>query len=431
MPLIRPPPTAPQASTSSPSLENKTAPPFAPCTRSQFTAGKNDWLQITSPHPFPNIDICPDCFNTSIKNTYYAQFIKPAAEKPEDVSTRCDLSIIWMKIAYAWLYTHNYPDLSLLGTLSELQDPEGACPNLDSESVEVKKGGKASSTRTWYCLHDPRTDSLVDEMTICSNCVTILTTITPQLRGVFAAAEGGQKVLATCDLMVPSQDRTAQYIDQFLGVAENVIKDGHRDVTPAIEYIKKWAPIPYCPKFNNVSGQKCWSLSHVVPEWTICEQCYITHVAPLYHKSPQPLVLSQVSALPQAPQGKFHCQLYSPRLQQYWQDACTTNDLAGLQHKIRERDQKMVEVKQKLEHMAMQYEQQKMQAQYHFQMMNIEQANAMTASMSWSVGGYYGVPADFRGANAQMSQAGQLYLQANMILDNYRMLEKEWADYWE
>ncbi|KAF2180333.1 hypothetical protein K469DRAFT_672760 [Zopfia rhizophila CBS 207.26] len=430
MPLVRPPPTSNTSSITS-SQPTKQIPPFANCKRTQFEAGKNDWFQITAPHHYTNFDVCPDCFNSSIKPTAYARFFSPQPPKPEGVRTRCDFSDLWVRIAWAWLYSQGVPDLTLLGSITEMQDPEGSCPNLDSENEEVKKKQKPSATRTWYCLRDPRTGELVEDLTVCSHCILQIDTITPCLRGIFVPAAGGQKVAATCDLMVPYSERTIKYLDQFIDVAEKTLKTGYRIVTPLTDYVKKWAPIPTCPKSTRIQGRKCWSMSSAVPEFTVCEECYIEHIQPALSKPSPALVFSQLSIQPQIPPSGFHCQLSSPRLQQYWADACSTSDLALLRQKIMQRNTKSNEFTQKLEGMRMQYEQQKIQAKFHYDMMLMEQSSALNASLAWQIGGGWGGPTDFRATNAHMSQGAQMEMQANMTLANMQMVEKEWKDFWE
>ncbi|KAF2006750.1 hypothetical protein P154DRAFT_455656 [Amniculicola lignicola CBS 123094] len=431
MPLIKQaPPSA--SSTTTTSTGKPAVPPFADCTRTTFEPGKTDWFQITG---IPDIDICPDCYNTSIKPTPYSRFISTASPKPEDVSTRCDFGDTWIRIAWAWTYTQSFPDLSLLGQVAQIAPAEGKCPNLDTENEEVKKGGKPPASRVWYCLNDPKTGELVEDMTMCSHCITHICTILPSLNGIFLPAAGGQQALATCDLMVPKQSRTFKYIDQILEVAEKALDSGReRDVTPLVAYIRKWAPIPVCPKWERVSGQKCYNMASVAPEWTICEECYITHIGPITNPAtapfPRPLILMQISATPSVPSSGFTCQLYSARLQQYFKDACTTNNVADLKRKVGERDRKLVEVKRELERMRAQYDQFRMQAEYHYQMMVINQSSALAHSIGW-VGSGWSVPTNTHATNESMNRGGEAALQADMIWANLKALEKEWADDWE
>ena len=73
------------------------------------------------------------------------------------------------------------------------------------------------------------------------------------MRGVFGAAAGGASCPATCDLMVLNSQRSLNYIDQIVKVAEKTLKTGYRDLTPAAEYIEKYALLPECP--NSLSAK--------------------------------------------------------------------------------------------------------------------------------------------------------------------------------
>ncbi|KAH7396456.1 hypothetical protein BKA66DRAFT_409243 [Pyrenochaeta sp. MPI-SDFR-AT-0127] len=432
MPLIRTPPQIPTSS-SSEAQHAKQLPTLGECPRPNFVAEHNDWLQIIRPIPFPDFDICPDCYNTSFRNTSYGPCISTVPPKPENVSTRCDFSDLWNRIAYAWLYTQNAPDLTLMGSVSEIQhDEDGACPNLNLEDTEVKKGGKPAVTRKWYCLFDPRTNVLVEDLTICADCVAHINLICPGLNGIFRPVDNGRKLLATCDLMMlgAGQARCVDYLDQIINVAEKTLQTGVRNVTPLVEYIKKWAPIPFCQKGSVVAGEKRFTLPSTVPEFTACEECYTKHIRPLYSESPQPYILSQMQSSV-ASTGGFTCDLYSPRLQQYFQDAHSTNNLQDYRQKLVARNNKLQEVKLQLERMKQEYRQLKAQSEMHMQLMQMEQATAMSASLAWTTSSWSAPPIDWRASNAQMNQGSQMAVQAAMVLDNIKLLEKEWAEYWE
>lgn len=96
-------------------------PPFADCPRSQYATGHQDWYMISGPQQFPNFDICPTCFNTSIKPTTYARFFSQSPPKPETMAIQCDFSNLWVRIAWAWLFSQSAPDASLLGVITAIQ----------------------------------------------------------------------------------------------------------------------------------------------------------------------------------------------------------------------------------------------------------------------------------------------------------------------
>jgi septal ring factor EnvC (AmiA/AmiB activator) len=72
-------------------------------------------------------------------------------------------------------------------------------------------------------------------------------------------------------------------------------------------------------------------------------------------------------------------------LQQYFQDAVSTNDLATLRQKIVARDRKLQETKQELERLKIQLAQQNMQIRSHQQMALINQQSALSSSLAWQV----------------------------------------------
>ena len=392
MPLVRPPPQ----STSSPTdtLHTKQRATFGPCPRPNYVPGHDDWLQITSPKRYPDFDICPSCYNTSLRNTRYGPYISPTGPKPETISTRCDFSDLWNRIAYAWLFTQNAPDLTLMGNVAAIQhDEDGICPNLNHEDPEVKNGGNPATTRTWYCLRDPKTDTLIEDLTVCSDCVGHINLIFPCLNGIFRPVAGGQKLLATCDLITlgDRQARFLEYLDRIIDVAEKTLENGTRDVSPLTEYIKTWAAIPICTKGGIVTGEKRYSLPSTVPEFTACEECYTKYIQPLLNSSPPPRILSQLEvSVPTT--GSYTCDLYTPRLQQYFQEACTTNDLQGYRQKLMARNTKAQEVKIQLTRMKQECQQLKVQSKMHMNMMQMEQTSAMVSSMAWSTSSWGAPP---------------------------------------
>jgi hypothetical protein len=293
-----------------------------------------------------------------------------------------------------WLFQQGQPDLSLLGEIASIQrDKDGICPNFNMEDPEVKKGGKPAVTRTWYCLRDPKNGSLVEEMTACSDCVAHINIIFPCLKPLFAPIADGQALLATCDLMTQGdgQQRCLEYVDKIASVAESTLETKTRDVTPLIDFVKKWGPVPVCQKGKLVTGEKQYSFQSMGSEFTACEDCYLKHMEPLYSSSPQPAILSQLKAEGPHPNG-FMCDLFSPRLQSYFTDVCRTNDLSTFRQKLQARNNKMQELNIQLGRMKQEYQQLKMQENMHMSQMRIAQSQATTASMQWSVSGWIGPP---------------------------------------
>lgn len=188
------------------------------------------------------------------------------------------------------------------------------------------------------------------------------------------------------------QARCVDYLDAIIDVAEATMKTGTRDVAPLVTHIRKWAPIPFCPKYNVVENRTQYTLPTSVPEFTACEECYTKHIAPLRSKSPLPRVLSQLqSSMPIAGTG-FSCDLYSPRLQKYFADAVTTNDLASYRQKLIARNNKLQETKLQLERMGQEHRQLQVQSDMHMQLMLNEARSAASQSLAWTMSSYQAPP---------------------------------------
>jgi chromosome segregation ATPase len=90
------------------------------------------------------------------------------------------------------------------------------------------------------------------------------------------------------------------------------------------------------------------------------------------------------------------CDLYSPRLQTYFTDACRTNDLSTFRQKIQARNNKMQELDIQLARMKQEFQQLKMQENMHMNQMRIAQSQARMASTQWTVSGWIGPPVSTR-----------------------------------
>ncbi|KAH7071797.1 hypothetical protein BKA63DRAFT_58159 [Paraphoma chrysanthemicola] len=430
MPLIRP--SAPAASASDTS-QTEQFPTLQTCARPNFVSGHNDWLQISSPTPFPHFDICPDCYNSAFRNTRYGSLIAKGPPKPENVSAKCAFSGLWERTAYWWLFIQQAPDLNLLGTLARVQrDEDGACPNMNFEDPEVKNGGKGTATRRWHCLRDPRTTKLIEELTVCSDCVFHVEHIFPSLKGMFEVVAGGQKLSGMCDLMMlgHGQERCIHYLERIMEVAKQAEELGFRDISSLAEYVRTWASVPFCKKGANVVGEAQYSLPTTVPDFTACEECYMKHVQPLMQSRPRPTLLSQITSSIPPPGHAFMCDLYSPRLQQYFREVCATNDIPTFRRKLAERNDKMREIDMQLGRMKQEYQQLKAQSNTHMSMMHVERMRATSQSTAYIASRWIAPPMDWSATNALMNKANQLSIQAAGILDKMTLLEKQWNDYW-
>jgi len=185
----------------------------------------------------------------------------------------------------------------------------------------------------------------------------------PGLTNVFAPAAGGQKVLATCDLMMLGYGTTRclSYLDQIMEAGENSLKTGTLSITPLLRYFRKWGLVPICQRESKTNGGKCYTIPSVGPDWTACEECYLTHVEPVLSTSP---VLRDITS--STPATGFTCTMYTPRLRSYFQAYLSTADAASLRHNVRARTQKLADSKRQLETLQLEHQNLKKQADCMF-----------------------------------------------------------------
>lgn len=393
MPLVRPPPLA-NSTTVAASESNSDFPALQPCPRANFESGHNDWLQITSPQRFPDFDLCPDCYNTAFRNTRYASCITPGPSKPDGGPVACDFAQPWNRLAYHWLYATQQPNLNLMGEMARLRlDEDGACPNFNPSDAEVQNGGKPVVTRSWYSVRDPHTNTPLDEVTACSNCVARVYLLFPYLDGIFMSVANGEKLPATCDLITLGkwQLRSAHTVEVIFYTASQKLETGTLDIKPLITHVKKWGLVPLCEKGATVTNQKRFCLrNNQVPEFTACEECYLKHIEPIIPQHND--ILADVQAEVTNPPSGFTCDLYSHKLQQYFTDAITTKDFIGWRQKIIARNNKMQELNMQLERMKREHRQLSVQSEAQMSQMRIATMRATTARTSWVTTGWIAPP---------------------------------------
>lgn len=392
MPLVKP--SLPPRPSSSVDQQNGHVPTFALCPRRNFATEEANWFHITAPTPFPGVDICEQCYNTSIKNTRYAQCVSKAPSKPTNTATRCDFSDDWNRVAYVWLCSQRAPDLTLLGSTASLPHDE-VCPNLNLEdpAAEVQKAGKPSATRTWYCLPDPATGALIDDLTVCPDCVARVYHIFPCLDRMFQPAANGQRLEGTCDLLTARDMvvRGNEYISKIIDLASETMRTRTRDTRPLAEFLKKWAPIPVCVKGEVVpQGTAQYTFPQSMPSYAVCEECYVKHILPIFESGAPPLFLKELQRAQSA--AGFICDLYSPRLQQYLKDACSSGSLESYKQQLFAREAKMQEYNVKLEQMNLSRQQFERQQRIYNMQMQMERSNETVRSMQWNASAYRAPP---------------------------------------
>lgn len=414
MPLVKPDlPPRPSPS----AKQQKGQPPvLVPCPRSKFETGHTDWYNITSPKAFQGVDICTTCYDGTFRNTPYAGCLTRSPSKPKDIVTRCDHSDTWNRAATYWLFVQSAPDLSLLGTVAALPpDEDGYCPNINMQYPEPKQEDSPTATRTWYCLSDATTGTLIEDLTVCSACVGRVNVMFPSLRGIFRSVANGQKVQATCDLLTAkkSGNRGECYLEKMIEAAQQHLKTGHLDTRPLTDFVKKWAPIPVCMGAEpNLSGTRAWTFPKSIPHYAVCDECYTFHVLPLLESDNPPTILKELS--PTTYPSGYVCDLYSPRLLQYFKDAVASYNLEAYKQRypprhcrssepivaakltdgdrLMAREAKSKEYKLKIDQLRLQHRQYEQQARIFGMQQRTAETQERIRAMQWNSSAYYAPP---------------------------------------
>jgi hypothetical protein len=86
------------------------------------------------------------------------------------------------------------------------------------------------------------------------------------------------------------------------------------------------------------------------------------------------------------------CNLYLPRLQQYFREVWATNDISVYRRKLAERNEKMREIDMQLGRMKQEYQQLKMQSNTQMSIMHVERMRATSQSTSYIATGWIAPP---------------------------------------
>lgn len=352
-------------------------PPFVACPRKDFTPGRQDWITLSDPR-FSDFDICPTCYQKCIAPTRYANQFKNSAPKPAEVSTCCDFASFWVRLAWQWLYKMSQPDVSLLSIIGSVKSPDGPCPT-DATTFERK-----SAVRKWYTIRHPSTGQLLDDFTMCSDCVLHLESLLPPLKGFFILASP-YECEATCDLRGEGK-RTAKYIDLMIDAAALAIQQGRRDVTPLADYIALVASVPECGQAKGIANNRCHMINHN-GEFITCEECYLEVVKPNLHTPGWPLA-RLFSPTPEHCDDGAQCDIWSPHMREVWEEANKRNDFSWLETVYKERNAKNEELGAKLLPLRKRWNQLIQQKNMHSSLARVQNQMATSSMIAGVYGGW-------------------------------------------
>lgn len=304
-------------------LDHYSSPLLPPCRRQSPSREYDDWWTLKGQSTF---DICPECLYKIVgPSLYITSFEKQPIGHGFSRSTSCNFASPWLRLA--WLLTHEQKrrNIDLLYSLARIQDKEDDCPGPNAE------------VRTWYVLPD-RDGYPIDNFFICARDVRNIEALFPTLRGVFKRASTSiPKVPHYCDLRAQSY-RFSIYLVKLQETHEDALEHrGRPSLRSLIKLVKKKASVRECTR-DDIILDKEWHFHHSLPEFTVCEECYMDVVEPAARRgSKLSLRFSEVPRLifdgySRSKEGAS-CQLYSPRMREIFAKAVEKDDLEYLRKK--------------------------------------------------------------------------------------------------
>jgi hypothetical protein len=217
----------------------------------------------------------------------------------------------------------------------------------------------------WWGLVDENL-FFIPNFVVCPRDKANIEALFPTLKGAFTRIPESMRAPHLCS-MRPESRRFPLYLDTLDSINDEALEKylrrsatssswdlrpikltGSADPRRLIDQARSFSTKPECPH-NKSNPDGLWHYMPDVPDLTVCPDCYEHIVRPelksnsvvstLFTRTPQQVALpiSTAAALSRLPTLGPTCQLYSPRMQQVWQEAVNKDDVELLVRKMRER----------------------------------------------------------------------------------------------
>ena len=293
---------------------------FPLCPHKSPVAGTDPWYTIAR---MTNFDICVSCMRV-LGESRLRDYCVPSPWKSPNEPVTCALSRPWVRIVVAKCLKDSVTNIGLLQSLTSLPPDVYPCP------------GRQTEIRRWYHVVDPDSKAPVHGFNVCTACVRNAELIFPEIwrEKIFERPEGKLAQERYCNLYAQSKHfyGIVTQLDILAGYSKK--QDlRNKDISKFGEYVRQRARYRECAK-DAMLATPLWHYMPSLPEFTICEECYMEVVWPL---SDKPIGRDVVMTLQKVPiQRPSHyvagisCQLYSERMRKIFKDAVLWNDFEGL-----------------------------------------------------------------------------------------------------
>lgn len=292
--------------------------PLGRCPRAIPATHYSGWYTLKG---LEKLRICPSCKGQIDKTPFRQDLRKRSDGRVRSKPVCCSFSDLW--IAAAWKQTvEGLVSLNLVRKMASLLF-DSSCPS------------DRPCTGRWYRLRDPVSLDLVKEFAACSSCVQKLGLLLPAVADTLVPSDSSRPVV--CDLRSDSS-RFSRYIELFSAVADSrrprscgpaiasapttpLSADsrhchGHGRALPPffddantttsntgatalalarlVGYVHSRRAVPVCERERPTDGP--WHVIRGLPEFTVCQDCYLDVVEPLRRRGRA--VAALVSPLP-------------------------------------------------------------------------------------------------------------------------------------
>ncbi|RDW89176.1 hypothetical protein BP6252_01208 [Coleophoma cylindrospora] len=300
-------------------IERGSVVPLPSCPRMNPVYGYYDWLTLRQS---PDFRICPSCYGSTMMPSEFRNHFMPAPVYSPGAEVVCDFgSSPWYRIAWLMTLKERRRDLKLLHGLADVAANTQECL------------GKHEAIRQWYSIIDSQTGQPIKRFDVCYSCVKSIEAILPAIRGIFVPINSSGPSTGICDLRFDSK-RFIQYFDAFETTADSANEfNGKPDTRELVALAKELALVEECQRDADLTDRR-WYIITQLPDFTVCEECYGSVIAPYVAKR-KPIAAMFAKSQSRIP--KASCQLYSERMRSKFQEAVETDDYKFLAATARER----------------------------------------------------------------------------------------------
>lgn len=294
------------------------------CPNFDFTNSTDGWYTCVISNRDRNldrIDVCSTCYSIVVQRSRFAGMFQPLVREPT-MRHNCDFSDNWIRIGWHVICDENpSTDFNSIKWFLALLRKTSDCP------------GDTSVQAQWHTFIDPNTNRGIGGLNMCDRCRACTVALKADLEvgiGTFPTPD-----VRTCTYF-SDPPRGWNICTEMAKVFANGIPN-QTDWESCATSIKKRLTISSCTKEISREGPR-YKMPYI-PSLAVCPECFDQVIRPCLQRHPPSNLASKFNLEPETSPGTWICDLYSPRMRNFWQEADLNDDLPYFRTKFNERDQ--------------------------------------------------------------------------------------------